>query len=115
MKPSGGVLIAEVNSIGNLVLHLSGNLRHWVVSGVGGAPSERNRDAEFDPNVRMTKRELFAILEQAVQDADEVLAKARALDTLMTTRKSEGGASPCSTPLCTSPNTFRCTQARLSC
>ena len=35
------------NSAGNLVLHLAGNVRQWVVSGVGGAPDVRHRDAEF--------------------------------------------------------------------
>src|SRR5258705_13306373 len=31
------------NSIGNLLLHLSGNIRQWIVSGVGGAPDARQR------------------------------------------------------------------------
>ena len=35
------------NAIGNLVLHLCGNVRQWIVAGVGGAPDTRNRDAEF--------------------------------------------------------------------
>lgn len=35
------------NAVGNLVLHLSGNLRQWIIAGVGGAPDERDRDAEF--------------------------------------------------------------------
>ena len=35
------------NAIGNLVLHLSGNVRQWIVAGVGGAPDTRERDGEF--------------------------------------------------------------------
>ena len=35
------------NAIGNLVLHLAGNVRQWIVSGVGGAPDVRDRDSEF--------------------------------------------------------------------
>lgn len=35
------------NSAGNLVLHLNGNVRQWIVSGVGGAPDARRRDVEF--------------------------------------------------------------------
>jgi uncharacterized damage-inducible protein DinB len=35
------------NSIGNLVLHLVGNLGQWVVAGVGGQLDVRNREAEF--------------------------------------------------------------------
>src|SRR5262245_14759678 len=35
------------NAVGNLMLHLSGNVRHWIVSGVGGKPDIRVRDREF--------------------------------------------------------------------
>src|SRR5271170_6735590 len=35
------------NSVGNLALHLCGNVRQWIVSGVGGAPDTRQRDGEF--------------------------------------------------------------------
>src|SRR5215471_4523450 len=35
------------NSVGNLLLHLNGNLRQWMVAGVGGETFERNRAAEF--------------------------------------------------------------------
>jgi len=35
------------NSVGNLLLHLNGNVRQWIVSGVGGAPDVRHRDIEF--------------------------------------------------------------------
>jgi uncharacterized damage-inducible protein DinB len=35
------------NAVGNLALHLCGNVRQWIVSGVGGEPGGRNRDAEF--------------------------------------------------------------------
>jgi hypothetical protein len=35
------------NSIGNLLLHLSGNVRQWIVVGLGGAADTRDRDSEF--------------------------------------------------------------------
>src|ERR1700689_1097085 len=35
------------NAIGNLVLHLSGNVRQWILHGVGGAADDRERDTEF--------------------------------------------------------------------
>ena len=35
------------NAVGNLALHLAGNVRQWIVSGVGGKPDVRERDAEF--------------------------------------------------------------------
>ena len=36
------------NAIGNLMLHLSGNVRQWILCGVGGAEDRRDRDGEFD-------------------------------------------------------------------
>ena len=38
---------AVSNSAGNLALHLAGNVRQWIVSGLGGAPDLRRRDEEF--------------------------------------------------------------------
>src|SRR5215212_9584001 len=35
------------NAVGNLVLHLSGNVGQWILSGVNGEPDHRDRDAEF--------------------------------------------------------------------
>ncbi len=35
------------NAAGNLVLHLTGNVRQWILAGIGGAPDARIRDAEF--------------------------------------------------------------------
>ena len=39
---------AESNSLGNLVLHLCGNVRQWIISGVGGQADTRERQTEFD-------------------------------------------------------------------
>jgi len=35
------------NAVGNLLLHLTGNVRQWILDGVGGMPVQRDRDAEF--------------------------------------------------------------------
>ncbi len=45
------------NSVGNLLLHLEGNLRQWVVHGIGGQPDVRMRDDEFSlaPTVTFTE------------------------------------------------------------
>ena len=61
------------NSIGNLVLHLSGNIRQWIYHTLGGHEYARDRDREFSERNRIPKAELIAHLEQAVMDADEVL------------------------------------------
>ena len=62
------------NSIGNLMLHLSGNVRQWIVSGVGGAADVRDRQSEFDQRAPIAVTALIDRLEQAIADADRVLA-----------------------------------------
>src|SRR5437870_11501525 len=62
------------NSVGNLMLHLSGNVRQWIVSGVGGAPDLRERSKEFSERDAIPKRDLLLKLEQTVAQADQVLS-----------------------------------------
>src|SRR6202162_3917824 len=66
------------NAIGNLVLHLNGNVRQWIVSGVGGAPDTRARDAEFAARGGMETRDLLGRLESSVREATAVLGKVTA-------------------------------------
>jgi uncharacterized damage-inducible protein DinB len=63
------------NSVGNLMLHLAGNIRQWIVSGVGGAPDTRDRSAEFAQRDPLPRDQLVAILTEAVLEADAVLAR----------------------------------------
>jgi len=62
------------NSIGNLLLHLSGNIRQWIVSGVGGAPDARQRSAEFDAREGEDGPALLERLLATVREADAVIA-----------------------------------------
>jgi len=62
------------NSVGNLLLHLSGNVRQWIVSGVGGAPDARQRSSEFGAREGAGAQELMAGLLATLRQADEVLA-----------------------------------------
>lgn len=62
------------NSVGNLLLHLAGNLRQWITHGVGGAPDRRTRSAEFDAGGGRSADEMLAHLAAAVAEADRVLA-----------------------------------------
>ena len=66
---------AESNSIGNLLLHLSGNARQWVVSGIGGTADERTRQAEFDARAGSARTELLERLRATLADVDAVLAR----------------------------------------
>jgi len=61
------------NSVGNLILHLVGNVRQWIVSGIGGAPDVRIRAAEFTARDGPPASELLANLERTLADADQVL------------------------------------------
>ena len=63
------------NSIGNLLLHLSGNVRQWIVGGVGRQPVTRHRAEEFSARHERDLEELWALIDMALTDADEVLEK----------------------------------------
>ena len=79
----------ESNSIGNLVLHLCGNARQWIVSGVGGEADARVRDAEFAQREMIARDELVALLRSTLADVGRVL---KALDpaTLLERRTIQG-------------------------
>jgi uncharacterized damage-inducible protein DinB len=68
------------NSIGNLVLHLQGNVRQWIISGLGGEPDTRHRDEEFNRRRSMPRRELMRGLRTTVGEASRVLRKLSAED-----------------------------------
>src|SRR6266404_4257129 len=61
------------NSIGNLILHISGNARQWIACGLGGEPDDRKRDAEFAERRLVPRGELLAHLKSAVNDVDRTL------------------------------------------
>jgi len=61
------------NAVGNMVLHLCGNLRQWIIGGVGGQPDVRDRDAEFAARGGVQPAELAAKLKATVREAAEVI------------------------------------------
>ena len=61
------------NSAGNIVLHLCGNARQWIVSGVGGAQDVRRRQEEFDERGPLPRAALFATLDATFVDVDRTL------------------------------------------
>lgn len=64
----------SMNSIANLTLHLSGNLRQWIISGVGGSADTRERQREFDERATTPRAGLLEKLESAVREARSVLS-----------------------------------------
>jgi uncharacterized damage-inducible protein DinB len=62
------------NAIGNLMLHLAGNVRQWIVSGVGGVPDIRERDGEFAARGGSSVAELRECLRGTVTEAAAVIA-----------------------------------------
>jgi uncharacterized damage-inducible protein DinB len=62
------------NSIGNLILHLAGNVRQWVVSGIGGFEDTRQREEEFVAQGGISAPELLARLEETLATVDRVLS-----------------------------------------
>jgi uncharacterized damage-inducible protein DinB len=64
----------DSNSVGNLLLHLTGNVRQWIVGAVGGAPDARYRSAEFAARHGGSADELFATLRATLDEADAVIA-----------------------------------------
>jgi uncharacterized damage-inducible protein DinB len=61
------------NAIGNIALHLCGNVRQWIVSGVGGAPDTRQRDTEFEARGGKPVSELKQLLRAVTEEATAVL------------------------------------------
>jgi hypothetical protein len=61
------------NSIGNLLLHLGGNVRQWIVSGLGGVADDRDRPAEFARRDLIPTTQLLADLRATCEQAKKVL------------------------------------------
>ncbi len=62
------------NSVGNMLLHMCGNLRQWIISGAGGAPGTRDRPSEFSERGPIPKAELMTKVEETTAAVDRVLA-----------------------------------------
>jgi uncharacterized damage-inducible protein DinB len=80
---------SQSNSVGNLLLHLSGNARQWIVGGLGGAPDARDRDAEFAQRETIPRAELLALLKQTLGEVDSTLTQLDA-NKLLETRTIQG-------------------------
>jgi uncharacterized damage-inducible protein DinB len=69
---------AYENSVGNLVLHLCGNARQWVIHGIGGAADVRVREAEFSAKAGYTGAELIALFADTIAETKKVIGEVTA-------------------------------------
>ena len=65
----------QSNSIGNLILHLNGNVRQWIISGLGRETDVRKRQHEFEARTGADGPQLLRDLRATVEGADRVLAR----------------------------------------
>jgi hypothetical protein len=79
----------SLNSIGNLILHLCGNVRQWIIAGLGGAADVRDRPTEFAEPGPIPKDELLRSLDAVVNEAKAVLGRLTARD-LLEVRRIQG-------------------------
>jgi Protein of unknown function (DUF1572) len=61
----------ESNSIGNTVLHISGSLNYFLNRNIGGIEYQRDRKAEFAERRRIPKKELLAVFDDMVANAEK--------------------------------------------
>lgn len=70
------------NSVGNLVLHLDGNLRQWLVSSFGGGETHRDRPAEFNERRLIPGSALLEQLGATMEEVSKALARLTETDLL---------------------------------
>jgi hypothetical protein len=61
------------NAVGNLLLHLDGNVRQWILSGVGARPDTRDRPGEFSARTGANASVLRAKLRGTVGEAVDLI------------------------------------------
>ena len=61
------------NAVGNLVLHVCGNVRQWIIAGAGGQSFQRDRDGEFGARGGFTHADLSSLLSSTIAQATATL------------------------------------------
>ncbi len=65
------------NSMGNLVLHLCGNITQYIISSLGNSPDERKRDEEFQANGGQNKAQLLEKLKSVIHESNSIIRALR--------------------------------------
>jgi hypothetical protein len=79
----------HVNCIGNIILHLCGNLRQWFLHGLGGEKDIRRRPEEFAATGPIRKEDLLCSLGAVIERIDALLGSVTA-ETLLEPRRFQG-------------------------
>ena len=79
----------SLNSVANLILHLCGNIRQYVIASLGEKPDERDRDAEFAATSGYDKKALLKMFENTIGEAKAVIQKT-SVDQLLKKREVQG-------------------------
>ena len=74
------------NAVGNLCLHLAGNVRQWIGTGVAGRADIRVRDSEFSARGGKSGRDLRDLLAASVEEAVAVIERLKPEDLMRNTR-----------------------------
>jgi uncharacterized damage-inducible protein DinB len=77
------------NSVGNLILHLCGNMTQYIISSLGGKKDLRERDSEFAARTGYSKEELLTKLESTVDQCVNVI-KGLSEEQLLQERSVQG-------------------------
>lgn len=65
----------QTTRVGNLVLHLMGNLRQWLLSGIDGQPDYRQREQEFAETGPVPTKKLIRDLDSLAAEVDQALTR----------------------------------------
>ena len=97
------------NSVGNILLHLCGNIRQYAISALGDQPDIRERDKEFSTKSGDTKTELLNKLTTIVDEAKNIIstpiATALQIDLIRVGRLGSPNEKNVVTPVSTLINT----------
>jgi hypothetical protein len=77
------------NSVGNLILHLNGNVRQWLIASFNRLEDTRNRPAEFGERQVVSAASLLEKLGSTMRQASDVLSRLTE-DDLRTTLHVQG-------------------------
>jgi len=77
------------NSIGNLILHLCGNMHQYIIAALGNSVDIREREKEFSATSGFTKEELLGMLQEKVDLVKETI-KTCTITNLLDKREVQG-------------------------